>query len=190
MSLFAVILAIDTDKHTAAVFEPEQEHTEACLEEGVCKCPVVGYELICFGAARTQSQREDFAQQAAEAGGGGHEETCEEPGECDCVTAPQLPVLVVTDAVTDLVTWGRWLAELEHVQVDTFIEVSLPRLFLRRSNSPDLTRAGDPTMRKLVGLPPVSPEVAFVLCMGQWAQTAPEALAAIQPLAAAARAAE
>ena len=178
MSLFSVILAIDTHGHTAAVFEPEQEHTETCPEEGPCGCPVVGYDLLNFGGAKTQSEREGYAQQAAEAAGGGHEEDCdpnEDTGECECDTSPMLPVLVATAESPDLVTWGRWLAELEHVQVDNFVEVPLTRLFSRVGNADDMA------LQQIVGLPPVGREVAFVLYMGQWAQTAPEAFTAIQP---------
>ena len=72
----ACILAIDTHSHTAALFEPEQDHSDDCSEgeespaHSLCFCPVEGYDLLAFGSVTDQTTREGYAQQAAEAAGG------------------------------------------------------------------------------------------------------------------------
>ncbi len=188
----AYILAIDTHSHTAALFEPEQDHSDDCSESeespdrSMCFCPVGGYDLLAFGSVKDQVTREGYARQAAEgAGGNQHDETCfmheewdgpepEETDECECDLSPWMPVLVVTDEMPDLLTWGRWLAELEHVQVDDILQVPYTRLFDALGNANEMAR------ERLVGMPPMGLESAFALYMGQWAQTAPEAFSAVQ----------
>jgi hypothetical protein len=173
MRPLAVILAVDTRQHAVVVLEPEQEHVETCDdEEEICDCPVVSYDTLHIGTARTQEERSEAAMGAFEAAGGGHEEDCEDEVDCECSTAPAIQVVVVTDDAADAETWGRWLAELEHLGIDQHVvKAPLVELF-----GEDLQAAIEGTVNKLAQErlegPPMGHQVALAVYLAQWVQKA------------------
>jgi hypothetical protein len=165
--LHHVILAIDTRNHTAVLLEPEQEHSEECPEdeEVPCGCPVDHYDILSLGHCTTQEARFDFVTQALECAGAGHNEDCDESGDCDCDTSPIVPVLVVTDDEADPETWGRWLAELEHGALNNIARPALHDLF------PGILGDVNLLAQERLDGPPMGVEVALAMYLGTWAQT-------------------
>lgn len=181
----AVLLSIDSATSSGAVLAaPEQDHRNSCNEENLCNCPVTGYETLRLGVVRTQKERGEWAEMAAEA-----------------AEDAKVPLIVVGEEWTRhgisnaafislCQNWGKWLAEFELAEVpkENIIRVNpntwRAAVFGRRrpKNRKGLKRMAQAYIVNALKMPSHGEDVAEALCINIWGRHAAQVHAAVKKL--------